>query len=73
MMAEATYARDSVKNPAYLFGMALTTGQDLEDVEEWPERIGTVTANEVNEAARYVFNTENFITAILLPEKEGRE
>jgi len=69
MIAEATYARDSVKHPAYLFGMALTTGQDLQDIEEWPERIAAVGAAEVNAAARLVFNTENFITAVLLHEE----
>ena len=68
MIAEATYARDSVRHPAHLFGMALTTGQTLEDVEAWPERIASITPAEVNAAARDVLNTENFITGLVLPE-----
>jgi zinc protease len=71
MIAEATYARDSVRHPAYLFGMALTTGQELVDVEAWPERIAAVTPAEVNDAAREVLNTKNCITGILLPEVNG--
>ena len=71
MIAEATYARDSIKNPAYLFGMALTTGQDLMDVEAWPDRIGAVTTADVNVAARVVWDTKNFITGVLLPKTES--
>lgn len=68
LIAEATYARDSVRHPAYLFGMALTTGQDIKDVEEWPDRIAAVTANDVTQAARKVLQTEHYVTGVLLPE-----
>lgn len=68
LIAEATYARDSVRHPAYLFGMALTTGQDIKDVEEWPQRIAAITADDVNAAAHKVFDTEHFVTGVLLPE-----
>ncbi len=33
------------------FGTALATGRTIEDVEEWPERIGAVTVEQVNAAA----------------------
>lgn len=68
LIAEATYARDSVRHPAYLFGMALTTGQDIQDVEEWPDRIGTITVDDVNNAAREVLLTDHHVTGVLLPE-----
>jgi zinc protease len=71
MIAEATYARDSVRHPAYLFGMALTTGQELADVEAWPDRIAAITPDEVNAAIREVLNTPHFVTGILLPESNG--
>lgn len=70
MIAEATYARDSIKNPAYLFGMAMTTGQDLSDVEEWTDRIAAVTVADVNAAACAVLDTKHFITGVLLPGHE---
>jgi zinc protease len=71
MIAEATYARDSVRHPAYLVGMALATGQELADVETWPDQIAAITPAQVNAAVREVLNTENFITGVLLPEANG--
>lgn len=68
LIAEATYARDSVRHPAYLFGMALTTGQDIKDVEEWPDRIAAVSASDVTQAARKVLQTDHYVTGVLLPE-----
>jgi len=55
MQAEAIYARDSVAGPAMVIGRALTTGSTLDDVESWPQDIGTVTAVQVQDvAARYL-------------------
>lgn len=65
---EAIFARDSLQGPAYAFGQALTTGQTVEDVEAWPERIGAVTVEQVNAAARAVLAADNHATGILLPD-----
>src|ERR1043166_652930 len=35
----ADLTRDSGGGPAYIFGTALTTGQSIDDVENWPEHI----------------------------------
>lgn len=56
MIAAAIYARDSLMGPAYAFGMALTTGQTVEDVEAWPARIESVTVEDVNAAARKILS-----------------
>lgn len=69
MQASAVYARDSAGRGARALGAALASGQTVEDVESWPERIGKVTAGEVNEALRSVLNAESSLTAVLL-EKE---
>jgi zinc protease len=37
-------------------------------VEDWPERIGTVTAEQVNAAARAALHDEDSVTGLLLPE-----
>ncbi len=66
MLAAAAYARDSLMRPAYVFGMALTTGQSVEDVEAWPDRLAAVTVEQVNAAARHVF-TRSSVTGVLLP------
>jgi zinc protease len=68
MRAEAAYARDSLTGPANLFGAALAEGRTIRDVEEWPDRIGQVTREQINEAARYVIDDDTAVTAILLPE-----
>ncbi|ACJ00938.1 M16 family metallopeptidase [Rhodospirillum centenum] len=68
MVREATFARDSLQGPAYAFGMALTTGQTVADVEAWPDRIAAVTAEQVNAAARAVLGRDDHVTGVLLPE-----
>lgn len=68
----AIFARDSVGGPARVFGAALSTGETVADVEAWPERIQAVTVDEVNAAARAVFDLRRATTGILLPaERDG--
>lgn len=68
MIASATYARDSLGTGARLLGEALATGRAVEDVEHWPDRIGAVTVEAVNAAARALFDRRRAVTARLLPE-----
>jgi len=68
MRASAIYARDSLSTGARVIGAALTTGQTIEDVEAWPQRIGAVTAAQVNAAARAVLQPERSVTGLLLPK-----
>jgi zinc protease len=67
LVAEATYAQDSLSTAVRSFGMALATGLTVADVEEWPERIGAVTAAQVNAAAAHVFRPETSVTGRLMP------
>lgn len=68
---DAIFARDSLQGPAYAFGLALTTGQSVADVEAWPERIEAVTVEQVNAAARAVLSADNHVTGILLPDPDA--
>ncbi len=68
LKALAVYARDSLSTGARVIGAALTTGQSIEDVEAWPERIDAVTAAEVNEAAEALVRETHSVTAYLLPK-----
>ncbi len=70
LQAAAIYARDNLRSGAMAFGVALTTGRSVADVEAWPARIGKVTVADVNAAARFVFNNRRSVTAILLPPKK---
>jgi len=67
MVAEAIYARDSLSTAVRSFGVALATGRTVEDVERWPERIGAITADEVNAAAAHVLEAEKSVTGRLTP------
>ena len=69
LIDSAVFARDSVGGPARVLGAALATGQTVADVESWPERIGAVTVEQVNAAAREVFNVNRSTTGVLLPAK----
>ncbi len=67
MQAEAIYARDSLRAPAHSLGGGLVIGMSVEDIEAWPERIGAVTVEQVNAAARAVLSGAAPMTTLLLP------
>ncbi len=68
MRASAVYARDSLTTGARVLGAALASGLSVEAVESWPERIGAVTVDQVNAAARAVLRPGRSVTALLLPD-----
>jgi zinc protease len=70
MMASAVYARDSVQGPAQTFGATLATEGTIADVEQWPDRISAVTAEQVTAAARAVLKLDRSVTSILLPAQD---
>jgi len=67
LIDSAIFARDSVDGPARIFGVALSTGQTVADVEQWPADIAAVTVEQVNAAARAVLQPETSVTGVLLP------
>ncbi|WP_142847898.1 pitrilysin family protein [Telmatospirillum sp. J64-1] len=69
LRAAVVYARDSLHTGARVLGEALATGQSVEDVEAWPERIAAVTDEQVIEAARRVLEPTRSVTSILLPAR----
>jgi zinc protease len=69
MQAASVYAQDSLMGPAEIIGAGLATGQSLDAVEDWPRRIGAVTATAVDAAAHALFLPRNSATGVLLPER----
>ena len=69
LQAEAIYARDSLRAPAQSLGGGMVVGMTVEDIEAWPERIGAVTAEAVNAAARAVLSNKAPVTTVLVPAK----
>jgi len=64
----AILGRDSFNGGARTLGAALAMGRTIEDVESWPDRIGAVTAEQVNAAARHVLVERQSVTGVLLPK-----
>ncbi|MBC7953929.1 MAG: insulinase family protein [Rhodospirillaceae bacterium] len=69
LKANVAYARDSLHTGARVLGEALTTGQSVEDVEAWPQRIAAITPEQVNAVAKAVLEPKASVTGILLPVK----
>lgn len=68
MQSAAIYAQDSLSGPANIIGAPLALGRTIDDVTQWPERVGKVTADQIKAAARAVLIERNSATGILLPE-----
>lgn len=66
MQAQAVYARDSMRAGARVLGAALASGLTIDDVEKWPERIGAVTVEQINAAARAILQADRSVTALLM-------
>jgi zinc protease len=69
----AIFARDSLLMPGYAFGMAISTGHSVTDVEEWPDRINAVTVEDVNAALRDLVANSHNITGLLLPDPHASQ
>ncbi len=68
LIDSSIYTRDSLSGPAYLFGVALSTGQSVSDVEQWSKRISEVTVEQVNSVAREILASQAFVTGVLMPK-----
>ncbi len=70
MLAAAIYARDSVSGAANIFGAALTSGEKIEDIVNWPKQISEVTKEDIFAAAKAVFKQRSSVVGKLLPKGE---
>ena len=71
LRASVTYARDSYHTGARVLGEALATGENIAEIEDWPARIGAVTVEQVNAAAKAVLDDKRSVTGLLLPTKDN--
>jgi zinc protease len=67
LVADAIYARDSQSDLARWYGSSLAIGQTLRDVEQWPEKIEAVSAEDVLAAARRYLDHKPAVTGHLQP------
>lgn len=68
--AAEIYGRDSAGGLARLYGQALSVGLTVQDVQDWPEVLQSITEDEVMAAARDVLNRDNAVTGWLTPPQE---
>lgn len=64
--ADETYALDDQSRRARRIGVALTSGLALDDVAAWPDLLQAVSAEDVQGAARALFQPENSVTGLLM-------
>ncbi|MGH6725659.1 MAG: M16 family metallopeptidase [Pseudolabrys sp.] len=68
MIAEAIYAQDNQMAMARWYGAALMSGETVNDVRGWPDRIRAVTAAEVQDAARHWLDKRRSVTGYLVKD-----
>ena len=68
--ASEIYALDSQSGRARKYGVALTTGLTVQDVQAWPEMLQAVTADDVMAAADALFDRRRSVTAYLMSDDE---
>lgn len=68
LLANAVFARDSLYLATRTFGNGLAAGLTIDEIEAWPELIRAVTVEQVNAAARYVFDPRRSVTGWLVPK-----
>jgi zinc protease len=66
LIADAVYAQDNQATLARWYGAALTTGETVDMVRDWPQAIRAVTADAVLKAARSWLNSRASVTGYLV-------
>lgn len=67
-IASRTYYLDSLQGPAILFGRAISSGFDMDYLENWTDRIGKLAVPDIDKAARALLARDNPpVTGLLLP------
>jgi zinc protease len=67
LVAAHVYEQDSQFALAMNYGLSLTIGMTVEDVEEWPDRIEQVTPEDVMNVAREFLVAKEAVTGTLAP------
>jgi len=73
LIADAVYAEDNQATLARWYGSALATGQTVDMVRGWPDRIRAVTADAVQQAARTWLDRRNSVTGYLVKSLQPEE
>ncbi|TPF74650.1 insulinase family protein [Brucella gallinifaecis] len=61
------FARDSQSGMARIYGSTLSIGQNIEDIQKWPELIKSVSVDQIKDVAGRYLVKEQSVTSYLLP------
>jgi len=70
LRASEIYAQDDVAGIARRYGAALTQGLTVQDVQDWPDVLQAVTAEDVKRVARQVLNRDQAVTGWVVSSQE---
>ncbi len=73
LIADAVYAQDNQATLARWYGSALATGQTVDMVQGWPDRIHAVTADAVQQAAHTWLDRRQSVTGYLVKSLQPQE
>jgi zinc protease len=73
LIADAVYAQDNQAALARWYGAALATGETVDMVRSWPDRIRAVTADAVQQAARTWLDRRRSVTGYLVQSLRSEE
>ena len=70
LRAAQIYERDNVNGIGNRYGRALAIGLSVQDVQDWPDLLQAVTAEQIMAAAKQVFRPEASVTGWLMRDGE---
>jgi zinc protease len=70
--AETIYGDDNSQSLARRYGAALSIGLSLKDIQDWPDVLQSVTADEVMAAAHEVLDRKHAVTGWLMAKEEAQ-
>jgi zinc protease len=73
LIADAVYAQDNQATLARWYGAALATGQTVDQVRTWPDRIRAVSADDIQQAARTWLDRRRSVTGYLVKSLQPEE
>ncbi|TPN60390.1 insulinase family protein [Mesorhizobium sp. B1-1-4] len=65
------FARDKQDSMANIYGAELATGGNVQDIEQWPERIRNITPGEIKAVAARYLVLARWTTGYLLPQQQA--
>jgi zinc protease len=68
--ASIIYGEDDLSSLARLYGMGLTSGLTIADIESWPDVLKATTAEDIMAAAERVFDRRRAVTGWLSAPQE---